>query len=65
MIAIYVTSVILNDSRFYPNLKTLALDENLKVRNVALKTLENIIKIMNEKKVVAPASVGSSKENAL
>ena len=39
MIAIYVTS-ILNDSRFYPNLKTLALDENLKVRNVALKTLE-------------------------
>ncbi len=28
MIAIYVTS-ILNDSRFYPNLKTLALDENL------------------------------------
>ena len=39
MIAIYVTS-ILNDSRFYPNLRTLALDENLKVRNVALKTLE-------------------------
>ena len=39
MIAIYVTS-ILNDSRFYPNLKALALDENLKVRNVALKTLE-------------------------
>ena len=38
-IAIYITS-ILNDGRFYPNLQALALDENLKVRNVALKTLE-------------------------
>ena len=37
--------------------------KNLKVRNVALKTSESTYKIMNEKKVVAPASVGSSKEN--
>ncbi len=44
MIAIRVTS-ILKDDRFYPNLKTLALDENLKVRNVAIKTLEKLYKI--------------------
>ena len=39
MVAISVTT-ILNDDRFYPNLNTLALDENLKIRNAAIKTLE-------------------------
>ena len=43
MVAIHVTS-ILKDDRFYPKLKTLALDENLKIRNAAIKTLEKSYK---------------------